>query len=605
MDSGELATVQTTLGIAHPTGYPLFTMLGFLWTKVPLNFSPVYMTNLLAAIFCASSIIFFYKSILLLLKKTSQSSHLLTIAVVVALTLAFSKTFWTQGVGVEVYALHLFLISIAFYLTIKAYYKSGKDLQSWLFVGIAFGFCFSNHMTSLVLVPGLLFLFFRKKGVNPNAFKIGALAAIIGLIILAFNYSYLYFRANQETVFNWGDPSTWNTFFDHISGKQYQDFFFKSLDISLQNLKYFILCLPEEFTTLGVLFFLLGLKPLAQKNPLIFNFLLVNIASNLLFAINYDIPDLDAYFLFAFFNIAIFIAFGIEWTIKLFPEFLSKPFSVSVLYVLPFLVAWYSISIVNLNSKTIPPDHAQKALQSLPENAVVFTEEWETFGSSALYFQLVEKLRPDVVLIETRLINNSPWYPDHLIKTYPFIAQHFEKELLQFKALLEGFYEEKIDRAALSVAYHALIRKMVLESVKRQAVYIGVYAYQETFQSGNFSLIKEPHAIIPQPFFYRFSLNKDYYPLESPINLVGMPSGQKDKFTQLMQREGDVPIEFYRDLHYVPNKIRYERTLLAYHRIQYELNHGKQQEAKQIFKIIQKEHPQFELEPSIQQAIEE
>jgi hypothetical protein len=28
IDSGELAAVACTLGIAHPTGYPLFTLLG-------------------------------------------------------------------------------------------------------------------------------------------------------------------------------------------------------------------------------------------------------------------------------------------------------------------------------------------------------------------------------------------------------------------------------------------------------------------------------------------------------------------------------------------------------------------------------------------------
>ena len=36
IDSGELATVQATLGIAHPTGYPLFTMIGYLFSLIPL-----------------------------------------------------------------------------------------------------------------------------------------------------------------------------------------------------------------------------------------------------------------------------------------------------------------------------------------------------------------------------------------------------------------------------------------------------------------------------------------------------------------------------------------------------------------------------------------
>ena len=32
IDSGELATVAYTLGIAHPTGYPLFTLVGWIFS---------------------------------------------------------------------------------------------------------------------------------------------------------------------------------------------------------------------------------------------------------------------------------------------------------------------------------------------------------------------------------------------------------------------------------------------------------------------------------------------------------------------------------------------------------------------------------------------
>ena len=32
IDTGELAAVQVTLGIAHPTGYPLFTILGYIFS---------------------------------------------------------------------------------------------------------------------------------------------------------------------------------------------------------------------------------------------------------------------------------------------------------------------------------------------------------------------------------------------------------------------------------------------------------------------------------------------------------------------------------------------------------------------------------------------
>ena len=46
-DSGELAGACVKLGVAHPTGYPLFILIGHLWTLLPLHFSKIYSLNLM------------------------------------------------------------------------------------------------------------------------------------------------------------------------------------------------------------------------------------------------------------------------------------------------------------------------------------------------------------------------------------------------------------------------------------------------------------------------------------------------------------------------------------------------------------------------------
>lgn len=56
IDSGELAAVQCTLGIAHPTGYPLFTILGYLFSLIPLPFSKIFQLNILSAIYTAANV---------------------------------------------------------------------------------------------------------------------------------------------------------------------------------------------------------------------------------------------------------------------------------------------------------------------------------------------------------------------------------------------------------------------------------------------------------------------------------------------------------------------------------------------------------------------
>ena len=54
-DTAEMQTVPAVLGIAHPTGYPLWTLVGFVWTKLMFFATPALAMNVLSATFFASS----------------------------------------------------------------------------------------------------------------------------------------------------------------------------------------------------------------------------------------------------------------------------------------------------------------------------------------------------------------------------------------------------------------------------------------------------------------------------------------------------------------------------------------------------------------------
>ena len=127
IDSGELAAVQYSLGIAHPSGYPLFTILGYLFGQIPMPISKIYQFNLLASIYTTISVFFIIRSIRLILgsivpvkqnvkqnrKKQNKISNLIpklsefqisVFSITGGLIAAFSKTFWFQSTSVEVYS---------------------------------------------------------------------------------------------------------------------------------------------------------------------------------------------------------------------------------------------------------------------------------------------------------------------------------------------------------------------------------------------------------------------------------------------------------------------------------------------------------------------
>ncbi|HEX9372696.1 MAG TPA: DUF2723 domain-containing protein, partial [Roseiflexaceae bacterium] len=97
-DTAEFQRVAPTLGIAHPTGYPLYTILGWLWSQLPLGDTPAWRMNLLSAVAAALAV-----GVVYLVARASGQAR--AVAAAAALALAASATFWSQATIAEVYAL--------------------------------------------------------------------------------------------------------------------------------------------------------------------------------------------------------------------------------------------------------------------------------------------------------------------------------------------------------------------------------------------------------------------------------------------------------------------------------------------------------------------
>src|SRR5690606_32215436 len=177
--------------------------------KIPLPFSTIYQLNLLAALYCAASVsIFTYTAKYILdnfdqfavrlkkndrkkskkqkkdkseLKSNTQThtdfSQPVKIysAVLAGLSLAFSKTFWFQSTSVEVYSFHILLMSLIILFLIKAFVnrdEPGENYKSrsWLWFALFLALGFTNHMTTLLILPGVAYLYFNKWGFNKVGF---------------------------------------------------------------------------------------------------------------------------------------------------------------------------------------------------------------------------------------------------------------------------------------------------------------------------------------------------------------------------------------------------------------------------------------------------
>ena len=110
-DGGDLVTAAFVLGIPHPPGYPLYTLLAFFFARNPF-FEPARGVAIFSAL-CASASVYVLARAGTAVQtfEVSQTSKVL-VASLAALAFAFAPLVWSQAIIPEVYALNLFFVAL-------------------------------------------------------------------------------------------------------------------------------------------------------------------------------------------------------------------------------------------------------------------------------------------------------------------------------------------------------------------------------------------------------------------------------------------------------------------------------------------------------------
>ncbi len=146
-DSEEFQYVAYTLGIAHATGYPLYLILGKLFTTlVPIG-SVAYRMNLLSAFIGAGAVVLVYLN-------TWELTGRRIASLAAAALFATNPAVWRQAGVASVGPLHLLLVAAILYVLLL--WPSGRAPLS--LAAFLFGLSLTHHRTTLLLVPATLVL---------------------------------------------------------------------------------------------------------------------------------------------------------------------------------------------------------------------------------------------------------------------------------------------------------------------------------------------------------------------------------------------------------------------------------------------------------------
>lgn len=600
IDSGELATVQYTLGIAHPTGYPLFTILGFLFLQIPLGIRKITQANLLAATWSVFAIYFFIKVLIVLLINIEEKKNNVvskkkqkTVAAIkfnedqkifsiiaAAFFLAFSKTFWMQSTSVEVYSFQSMLFALILFFSFKAFSSKEESSKSWSLVGLSFAFGFSNHMTTLLAIPFAAILFFYKEKLTTSSIKIIFKTLVLSIPVLVLIYLYLPIRAAQNPIMNWGNPINFENFWRHFTGKQYQVWLFASFEATKKQLGNFVSNFPSEFTIVGLFIGLIGFIFLYKIDKKIFLTTLATFLFAVLYSVNYDIVDLDSYFLLAYMIFSIWILFGfLLWFNKLEQLLKTKRMIIPIFTILIFVPLASNKSEVDQSDVYTFEDYTKTILNGAEKNSIILSYQWDYFISASYYFQNVEHFRKDVVIVDKELLRRS-WYYNQLKRNHSDAIKKIDDEVNQFLIALQPFEKnDNYDAQLLEKNYQAVMTNLIAKNIEERNCYIGIELFQNEMQRNEFNL---PAGFQIVPYNLLFKVVKGNQYVEAPL----------PNFTIRFPKSTNRYIDF------IKNTIA---TILTY-RAAYEIQFNKIERAKIYLEKVKKDYPDFIIPANILQS---
>ncbi|MFQ3675480.1 MAG: DUF2723 domain-containing protein [Endomicrobiia bacterium] len=391
-DSGEFITNAIILGVNHSPGYPVYSLLGKIFSILIPFGDFCYRINLMNIVF----VIIFIIIILQFKEKNSFFDEINFLLVI--LIFVFSESLWRNAVQTEVFVLNIVFASLIFLL-----FKIEDRTKRWQWISYVLGFGLGNHHTLLFLFPGLVYIFLLDFGLIKKK-----LFSFLIFFILGFSvYVFLPLRAEKKPSLNWGEINSVESFFRVILRKDYGTFQLTTSEPLKRNFKNIYLQTKRyinktinDLSLLVFLLFILSLYILAKKELskaifLLITFLTTGLGFILLANLSFEpISDgiLERFYILPNF----IIIFTILSTVKYFYKY---NYLISILLVVSLFVV-FTNSFVKSNYREyfLNYDYGKNILNTLPKNSILFMDGGDDTFYTLAYLQFGKKLRQDIRL---------------------------------------------------------------------------------------------------------------------------------------------------------------------------------------------------------------
>ncbi|HTM60155.1 MAG TPA: DUF2723 domain-containing protein [Burkholderiales bacterium] len=431
-DDGLFILSSYFLGIEHPPGYPLFTLIGHLFTFLPIG-SVAYRVHLASALFGALTC-----GAAWLCARVLIAGRLP--AYLAAFALGVSPVFWSQAVIAEVYTLNTFFFLVLVFMGLQACpphrapNPNARRLLPWM--ALVFGLSLSNHYPLMLLVaPAFVILLWPLRADLLNRFGFLLILVIMGLS----PYAWMVHRSWQALPISFDGPlETIQEIYFFIARKGYAGIDHSVSANWLDHVRFFQFFAGQvliQFAVLGTVLAAAGFavqwRIFGRRVAAVLTTAFVMPSIVLLLILGFDYDSFRAhvfhvYPLPAYAVCALWLGLGFAWAAE---RYARRPTHAAIAGAALLGLVFAVGARVNLgDAETWGARYAQTVLQLLPKNAVVIVAGDPDLAPMG-YFHLIEGWRPDITLYEPKglILGNRLFEP---LKTDEETSQRIMREMI-------------------------------------------------------------------------------------------------------------------------------------------------------------------------------
>lgn len=408
-DTGLLVSAAATHGVAHPPGYPLFTLLGFIFTQIGsmINQSPAFSVGIISALASAIAAVLYFRISLLLTKK-------IFLSLVSTLTLCTMYLFWFFAEIPEVFALHNFFILLLLFLALS--YQNNKSQKYLYLLALSTGLSLTNHLTIVLLFPALIIIVWPQfiKEIKKNKSIIWKL---FGLILLGLTpYLYIVVSSLTHPQVDWAHITNLHSFVAFVLRERYGTFQAGYFDTPgavnrIATLTHYLSTIVTQLTLpVCVLFLVAVIKGIVERSRITVAIVIAFILTGPVFMLYAGFP-LDNAFRIGLVErfmaasiviILVLLPVGLDVFTTLLSKLFNKPIYtilfVGVFLLIPIQLFIYNYPKTNLSQVHIGDELGKNYLTPLPQHSVLLVAS-DTSLFNTLYSRYALRYRTDVTVL--------------------------------------------------------------------------------------------------------------------------------------------------------------------------------------------------------------